>query len=94
MTLVCANDDGRLPIGSSGLSKYQCKDASPTFKLSIKMLLWSGHEFKVHAIYVIDVFIVIKKRVHLHTSSCLQTWFRSPTIAHQKFINPIEPKFS
>jgi hypothetical protein len=39
VTLVCANDDGRLPIESSGPSEYQCKDASPTFKLSIKMLL-------------------------------------------------------
>jgi hypothetical protein len=72
VTLVCANDDGRLPIGSSGPSKYQCKYASPTFKHSIKMLLWSCHEFKVHPIYVIDVFIVIKKGVHFHTCSCLQ----------------------
>jgi hypothetical protein len=55
-TLVHANDDGRLPIGSKGLSKCQCKDASPTFKLLIKMLLWSCHEFKVHAINVIHAF--------------------------------------
>ncbi len=40
------------------------------------------------------IFIVTKKRVHLHTSSCLQTWFQSLTLAHQKFINPIVPKFN